>query len=322
MAVYTKLSENELKKFFFNYNLGKLLNYKEIKEGIENTNYFIQTEKGKFILTLYEKRVEERDLPLFISLMRNLFDKNFPSPEPIVNKNGNYISEILEKKAAVVSFLDGYAKKILNPSDCHEVGINTAKLHLITKDLTGKRENKLSVNSWRKIYNKVKKDCSKIHTNLPEIIEKNLDVIERNWPKNIPSGIIHADLFSDNIFFKDDKLSGIIDYYFSCYDFYAFEIAICLNALCFEGMNENLSFNITKSKKFIDGYSSIRQLTEEEKKSLKVLCQGAAIRFLLTRVFDYLNLTEGAIVKIKDPVEYLKRLEFHDNVENYQDYFF
>jgi len=171
-------------------------------------------------------------------------------------------------------------------------------------------------------YNKVKKNCSKIHANLPEIIEKNLDVIEKNWPKNIPSGIIHADLFSDNIFFKDDKLSGIIDYYFSCYDFYAFEIAICLNALCFEGKNENLSFNVTKSKKFIDGYSSIRQLTEEEKKSLKVLCQGAAIRFLLTRVFDYLNLTEGAIVKIKDPVEYLKRLEFHNSVKDYQDYFF
>jgi homoserine kinase type II len=322
MAVYTKLSEDELKEFFSKYNLGELLNYKEIKEGIENTNYLIQTEKGKFILTLYEKRVEEKDLPFFISLMRNLFDKNFPSPEPIINKNGNYISEILGKKAAVVSFLDGYTKKILNPNDCREVGINTAKLHLITKDLPGKRENKLSVNSWRKIYNKVKKDCTKIHANLPEIIEKNLDVIEKKWPKNIPSGIIHADLFSDNIFFKDDKLSGIIDYYFSCHDFYAFEIAICLNALCFEGKNENLSFNVTKSKKFIDGYSSIRKLAEEEKKSLKVLCQGAAIRFLLTRVFDYLNLTEGAIVKIKDPVEYLKRLEFHDKVENYQDYFF
>ena len=187
MAVYTKLSENELKKFFSNYNLGKLLNYKGIKEGIENTNYFIKTEKGKFILTLYEKRVEEKDLPFFISLMRNLFDKNFPSPEPIINKNGNYISEILDKKAAVVSFLDGYAKKILNPSNCCEVGINTAKLHLITKDLTGKRENKLSVNSWRKIYNKVKKDCSKIHASLPKIVEKNLDEIEKNWPKDIPS---------------------------------------------------------------------------------------------------------------------------------------
>jgi homoserine kinase type II len=254
--------------------------------------------------------------------MRNLFDKNFPSPEPIINKNGSYISSILEKKAAVVSFLDGYAKKILNPNDCYEVGINTAKLHLITKDLKGKRENKLSINSWRKIYNKVKKDCSKIHANLPKVIEKNLDEIEKGWPKNIPSGIIHADLFPDNIFFKEDKLSGIIDYYFSCYDFYAFEIAICLNALCFEGKNENLSFNVTKAKKFIDGYSSIRKLTEEEKKSLKILCQGAAIRFLLTRVFDYLNLIEGAIVKIKDPVEYLKRLEFHDSVKNYNDYFF
>ena len=322
MAVYTKLSEDKLKEFFAKYNLGKLLNYSEIKEGIENTNYFIQAEKGKFILTLYEKRVEEKDLPFFISLMKNLFDKKFPSPEPIINKNGNYISEISEKKAAVVSFLEGKSKKILSPDDCYQVGINAATLHLITKNLSGKRENKLSINSWRKIYNNVKKDCSKIHPKLPEVIEKNLDLIEKKWPKNIPSGIIHADLFSDNIFFKENKVSGIIDFYFSCYDFYAFEIAICLNALCFEGKNENLSFNVTKAKKFVDGYSTIRELTEDEKISLKILCQGAAIRFLLTRVFDYLNLTEGAIVKIKDPIEYLKRLEFHDNVKNYRDYFF
>jgi len=322
MAVYTKLSADELKDFFSKYDLGKLINHKEIKEGIENTNYFTQTENGKFILTLYEKRVDEKDLPFFISLMKNLFDKNFPCPNPIINKNGNYISEIKNKKAAVISFLNGTAKKILSPNECYQVGIYTAKLHSITKDLTGKRKNKLSVNSWREIYNKIRNDCSKIHKNLPKIIEKNLNEIENNWPKNIPSGIIHADLFPDNIFFNGNKLSGIIDYYFSCYDYYAFEIAICLNALCFEGQNQNLSFNVTKAKKFIDGYSSIRALTEEEKKSLKVLCQGAATRFLLTRVFDYLNLTEGAIVKIKDPVEYLKRLEFHDNVKNYQDYFF
>ena len=301
MAVYTKLSENELKDFFLKYDLGKFLNHKEIKEGIENTNYFVNTEKGKFILTLYEKRVDEKDLPFFISLMRNLFDKNFPSPEPIINKNGSYISEVSGKKAAVVSFLDGSAKKNLSPENCYQVGISTAKLHFITKDLTGKRQNKLSVDSWRKIFNKVKKDCSKIHLDLPNIIEKNLVVIEKNWPNNIPSGIIHADLFPDNIFFKNNNLSGIIDYYFSCNDFYAFEIAICLNALCFEGKNENLSFNVTKAKKFIDGYSSIRKLSEDEKKSLKILCQGAAIRFLLTRIFDYLNLTEGALVKIKDP---------------------
>ena len=322
MAVYTKLSKDKIKEFFLKYSLGKIINYEEIKEGIENSNYFIKTEKGKFILTLYEKRVEEKDLPFFIGLMKNLYDKKFPSPKPIINKNGNYISEILGKKAAVVSFLDGRAKKTLNPDECYEVGIYTAKLHLITKNLTGKRINKLSVNSWKKIYNNVKKDCSKIHQKLPTTIEKNLYEIEKFWPKNIPSGIIHADLFPDNIFFKNNKLSGIIDFYFSCYDFYAFEIAICLNALCFEGRNENLSFNVTKAKKFVDGYSNIRKITEKEKNSLKVLCQGAAIRFLLTRVFDYLNLTEGAIVEIKDPIEYLKRLEFHDNVKNYQDYFF
>ena len=322
MAVYTQLSESELKDFFSKYNLGKLLNYRGIKEGIENTNYFTEAEKGKFILTIYEKRVEEKDLPFFISLMKNIYDKNFPSPEPIINKNGSYISEILKKKAAVISFIDGNAKKNLSPDECYQVGTYAAKLHQITKKLNIKRENKLSVNSWREIYNKVRKNCTKIDKNLPEIIEKNLNDIEKNWPKNIPSGIIHADLFPDNIFFKKNKLSGIIDYYFACHDFYAFEIAICLNALCFEGSKENLSFNVTKATKFINGYSSIRKLTDEEKNSLIILCKGAAIRFLLTRVFDYLNLIEGAIVTVKDPVEYLKRLEFHNSIKSYQDYFF
>ena len=322
MAVYTKLSKEQLVNFFKKYDLGKLLNFNEITDGIENTNYFIKTEKGKFILTFYEKRVDEKDLPFFIGLMKNLFNENFPSPEPIINKNGNYISEVLGKKAAVVSFLEGKAKKILNPMDCYNVGIGTAKMHMITKNLPGKRINKLSINSWKNIYNRVKNDCSKIHPSLGDVIEKNLIEIEKNWPKNLPSGIIHADLFPDNIFFKNNELSGIIDFYFSCNDFYAFEIAVCLNALCFEGEKENLSFNVTKAKKFIDGYSSIRNLNEDEKNSLKILCQGAAIRFLLTRVFDYLNLIEGALVKIKDPVEYLKRLEFHNSVQNYQDYFF
>ena len=322
MAVYTKLSESEIKDFFSKYNLGKLLNYRGIKEGIENTNYFTEAEKGKFILTIYEKRVEEKDLPFFISLMKNIYDKNFPSPEPIINKNGSYISEILKKKAAIISFIDGNTKKNLSPDECYQVGTYAAKLHQITKKLNIKRENKLSVNSWREIYNKVRKNCTKIDKNLPEIIEKNLNDIEKNWPKNIPSGIIHADLFPDNIFFKRNKLSGIIDYYFACHDFYAFEIAICLNALCFEGSKENLSFNVTKATKFINGYSSIRKLTDEEKNSLIILCKGAAIRFLLTRVFDYLNLIEGAIVTVKDPVEYLKRLEFHNSIKSYQDYFF
>ena len=322
MAIYTKVSKNDLEEFFSKYNLGKVENFRGIKEGIENTNYFIQTSKNKFILTIYEKRVQEKDLPFFMSLMRNLFDSNFKSPEPIINRNGNYITEIVGKKAAVISFINGNSKKNLTPENCKEVGSEIAKMHMITKNLAAKRKNELSLDSWKKIYQNVKEACFKIHPQLSKIIEENLVEVEKNWPTNLPAGIIHADLFPDNIFFNKNKFNGIIDFYFSCNDFYAFEIAVCLNALCFEGTKENLSFNVTKAKKFIDGYSKIRKISDDEKNSLKILSQGAALRFLLTRVFDYINLKKGAIVKIKDPIEYLKRLEFHNNVKNYQDYFF
>ena len=322
MAVYTKISAKNIKNFFLKYDLGEVINHKGIQEGIENTNYSIQTNKGKFILTIYEKRVQENDLPFFMGLMKNLYDSNFKCPKPIINRNGSYISEIESKKAAGVSFLPGNSKKNLSPDNCLTIGTEVAKMHMITKKLNLKRENKLSVSSWRKIYENIKNDCSKIHPDLIKIIEKNLDEIEKNWPKNIPAGIIHADLFPDNIFFDSNTFTGIIDFYFSCHDFYAFEIAICLNALCFEGKKENLSFNVTKAKKFISGYTSIRKLSDDEKKSLKILSQGAAIRFLLTRVFDYLNIIEGALVKIKDPIEYLKRLEFHNGLKNYEEYFF
>ena len=185
-----------------------------------------------------------------------------------------------------------------------------------------KRQNDLSVNSWRKLFNSVKNKCENIHKDLPRLIEENLNDVEKSWPKNLPRGIIHADLFHDNIFFIKDKFSGVIDFYFSCEDFFAFEIAICFNALCFDGLKSNLSFNVTKAKNFIDGYTSVRKLSVEELNNIKVLSQGAALRFLLTRVFDALNKVEGAIVKIKDPMEYLKRLEFHKNAKNHEDYFF
>ena len=172
------------------------------------------------------------------------------------------------------------------------------------------------------MFYKVKDKCIEIHKDLPKLIEENLNDVEKNWPKNLPKGIIHADLFHDNIFFLQDKFSGVIDFYFSCEDFFAFEIAICFNALCFDGLKDNLSFNVTKAKNFIDGYTSVRKLNEKEKNNIKVLSQGAALRFLLTRVFDALNIVEGAIVKIKDPIEYLKRIEFHKNSKNYEDYFF
>ena len=322
MAIYTKLDQEKINIILSNYKLGALKKFVGIKEGIENTNYFIETEKGKFILTIYEKRVKETDLPFFTNLMFELSKNGFMCPKPITNKHNDYISDINNKKFMIVSFLDGKSKSNLSPSECKIVGSQIAKLHKITKNFKFERKNDLSIRSWRSIFSQVKDKCNKIHADFPKLIEANLVSIEKEWPKNLPAGIIHADLFHDNIFFIQDEFSGLIDFYFSCEDYFAFEIAICFNALCFDGVKENLSFNVTKAKKFIDGYSSIRNLSNAERDSMKVLSQGASLRFLLTRVFDALNTVQGAMVKVKDPIEYLKRLEFHKNSKGSEDYFF
>ena len=322
MAVYTKFDKENIEEILSNYSIGKLNSSKGIQEGIENTNYFLLVDNKKYILTIYEKRVKSEDLPFFSELMAGLNQAGVKCPIPIINKQNQAISNYNGKKLMIVTFLEGKAKKILSPENCKSVGAEVARMHEITKNFKIKRKNDLSINSWRKLFNSVKKECSKIHQDLPQLIESNLIDVEKNWPNDLPKGIIHADLFNDNIFFKDNKFSGLIDFYFSCEDFYAFEIAICFNALCFDGMQKNLSFNVTKAKNFIDGYSSVRKLTDDEKANIKVLSQGAALRFLLTRVFDALNTVEGAIVKVKDPIEYLKRLEFHKNSKNFEDYFF
>jgi len=322
MAVYTKFTKENIEEILLNYSIGKLNSYEGIQEGIENTNYFLLVDNKKYILTVYEKRVKPEDLPFFSKLMTGLNEADFKCPIPIISTKKKTITDYNNKKIMIVTFLEGKAKQILTPQNCKLVGIEVAKMHEITKKFNIVRQNDLSVNSWRKLFNSVKDKCSKIHPDLPKLIEANLNDVEKKWPENLPSGIIHADLFNDNIFFQKEKFSGFIDFYFSCNDYYAFEIAICFNALCFDGFQNNLSFNVTKAKNFIDGYSSIKKLTEREKISIKTLSQGAALRFLLTRVFDALNVVEGAIVKVKDPIEYLKRLEFHKNSKNFEDYFF
>ena len=322
MAVYTKLDKRDIEEILLNYSIGKLKSFEGIQEGIENTNYYLLVEEKKYILTIYEKRVNPEDLPFFSELMSGLNNKKYKCPVPIINNKNTTISDYKGKKLMIVSFLEGKAKQVLTPNDCKQVGIEVARMHEITKDFRIKRNNNLSITSWRNLFNSIKNQCAKINKDLPNLIEANLIDVEKNWPRNLPSGIIHADLFSDNIFFKNKKFSGIIDFYFSCNDFYSFEIAICFNALCFDGQKSNLSFNVTKAKNFIDGYSKIRKLSKEEKENIKVLSQGAALRFLLTRVFDALNTVEGAIVKVKDPLEYLKRLEFHKNSKGFEDYFF
>lgn len=322
MAVYTKLNKGSIEEILSNYNLGMLDTFQGIEEGIENTNYFLSINKKKFILTIYEKRVKSNELPFFSDLMTHLNKAGFKCPVPIINNQKKTITKFEDKNLMLVSFLEGKAKQNLSPDNCKSIGIEVARMHELTKNFKLKRRNNLSIQSWRGMFDSVKDQCSKLHADLPKLIEENLKDVEKNWPHDLPRGIIHADLFHDNIFFLKDNFSGIIDFYFSCEDFFSFEIAICFNALCFDGVKENLSFNVTKAKNFVDGYSSIRKLTDQEKQSIKVLSQGAALRFLLTRVFDALNTIEGAIVKIKDPIEYLKRLDFHKNAKNHEDYFF
>ena len=322
MAVYTKFTKKNIEEILSNYSIGKLNSFEGIQEGIENTNYFLRVDNKKYILTIYEKRVKPVDLPFFSNLMRGLNKANFKCPIPILNNKKKAITDYSSKKMMVVTFLEGEAKQTLTPQNCKLVGAEVAKMHEITKKFDSKRKNDLSVNSWRKLFNSVKDECSKIHPDLSKLIEANLQDVEKNWPQDLPSGIIHADLFSDNIFFKNKNFSGIIDFYFSCNDFYALEIAICFNALCFDGPKNNLSFNVTKAINFMNGYNQFRKINDNEKKKIKVLSQGSALRFLLTRVFDSLNPVEGAIVKVKDPMEYLVRLEFHKNSKNFEDYFF
>ena len=322
MAVYTKLNKKEIENIISFYNLKNLQSFHPIEEGVENTNYVIIVDKKKYILTIFEKRVKEKDLPFFCELIFRLNKLNFKCPKPLFNKDNKLISTFKKKKLTILTFIDGKSKENLSPIDCKLIGIETARLHKLTSNFEIKRKNSLSINSWEKIFKAIEDECIKIHKDLPKLILSNLADIKKNWPSKLPEGIIHADLFKDNIIFNNNQINGIIDFTFSCNDFYAFEIAICFNALCFDGYKDNLSFNVTKAKNFINGYSSIRELSSFEKKSIKVLSQGAALRFLLTRVFDALNTVDGAIVKVKDPIEYLKRLEFHKNAKNFEDYFF
>ena len=322
MAVYTKLNKSEIEEIISLYKLKNLESFASIEEGIENTNYVIIANKKKYILTIFEKRVKEQDLPFFCELISLLNKSGFKCPLPLLNLENSPISTFKRKKLTILTFISGKSKENLSNENCEDIGKEAAKLHLLTSNFKIQRKNALSIESWRNMFENIKDKCIKIHKDLPNLIEANLKDIEQNWPSNLPSGIIHADLFKDNIIFENNKVSGIIDFTFSCNDFYALEIAICFNALCFDGVKSNLSFNVTKAKKFIDGYSSIRKLSDQERNSIKILSQGAALRFLLTRVFDAINTVEGALVKIKDPIEYLKRLEFHKNAKSYEDYFF
>ena len=321
MAIYTKISKTDVISIERKFNLGKIISFKGIKKGIENTNYLIRTKKNKYILTIFEKRVQEKDLPFFMSLMDKLNNYNINCPKPQKNKTGNYLITIKNKPASIVSFVEGKDKSKLKVNDCYEIGKNIAKLHIASKKIKLYRKNSMSLNSWPKLLNKIGDKCKKIDPDLNNLMRTNLKEIKKNWPRKLVSGIIHGDLFIDNIFFKNNKFYGYIDFYFSSNDFLIYEIAICINALCFDKKGRKFIFNKKKSKSLIKGYSSLRKLSKEEKNSLNTLCRGAALRYLLTRTYDHLNTPKSAIIKIKDPREYIQKLKIHNKFNNFKNYY-
>jgi homoserine kinase type II len=313
MAVYTEITDDELSAFIADYDIGHVVSFKGIAEGVENSNYLVQTERDNFILTLYEKRVDPDDLPFFLGLMEHLSSRGMSSPTPIHGRDGEALRRLAGRPAALVSFLKGVWPRRPRGVHCAGVGKAMAQLHLAGADFGMRRPNNLSVQGWRPIFEACGGAADEVAPGLADEIEAELDYLENNWPTDLPQGIIHADLFPDNIFFLGDELSGLIDFYFACNDFYAYEIGIGLNAWCFE---QDRQFNVTKAKLLLQAYRSVREISPAELAALPVLARGAALRFLLTRLYDWLNTPAGALVKPKDPLEYRQYLRFHRGVDS------
>jgi homoserine kinase type II len=317
MAVYTEVADEELAAFVARFGIGELLAAKGIAEGVENSNYFIHTTDGFFILTLYEKRVSEADLPFFLGLMEHLSGKGLVCPRPVRDRQGEALGRLAGRPAAIVTFLDGISVKRPSVAHCRALGEALGRLHKGGADFQPVRKNALSVEGWRPLFTAAAPRADSVRQGLARQIEEALTLLEREWPKDLPHGNIHADLFPDNVFFIGEEVSGVIDFYFACTDALSYDLAVCLNAWCFE---PDGSFNLTKGQALLSGYGRLRALTCAEIEALPLLARGAALRFLLTRLVDWLNVPPGALVKPKDPIEYLRKLRFHARVASATEY--
>src|SRR3981189_598100 len=312
MAVYTDVAADELAEFLSHYDIGDLLSYKGIAEGVENSNFLLHTTAGYFILTLYEKRVAKGDLPFFLSLMAHLASHGIDCPQPVQSRSGEALSSLAGRPAAIINFLEGVWPRKPNAAHCAGVGQALAKMPLAGRDFPMSRANALSVSGWRPLFDQAASRADELQHGLRGFIGAELDHLEGNvWPKSLPQGVIHADLFPDNVFFLCERGSGIMHFTFACTDMLAYDVAICLNAWCFES---DCSFNVTKARAFLGAYGRERKLSDAEQDALPVLARGAALRFLLTRLVDFLNVPEGALVRPKDPLEYRRKLRCPERV--------
>lgn len=317
MAVYTEVTDEELQGFVAGYGLGAVLSCKGIAEGVENTNYLVTTKQGPFILTLYERRVDPSELPFFLGLMEHLACSGLTCPTPVRDAQGRNLKELAGRPAALVTFLEGVWIRRPRPEHCVAVGEALARLHLAGRSFAMQRPNALGLDHWRPLFARFRARADEIVPDLGRTIAAELDVLEQSWPRNLATGVIHADLFPDNVFFLGSRLSGLIDFYFACTDALAYDVAVCLNAWCFE---TDHSFNITKARALLRAYDAVRPLSSEERAALPHLARGAALRFLLTRAYDWINTPADALVRRKDPLEFLRRLRFHQSVHQISDY--
>ncbi|MDH7800073.1 MULTISPECIES: homoserine kinase [unclassified Rhizobium] len=317
MAVYTDITEDDLRNFLIQYDVGTLTSYKGIAEGVENTNFLLHTTKDPLILTLYEKRVEKSDLPFFLGLMQHLAAKGLSCPLPLPRKDGELLGELSGRPAALISFLEGMWLRKPEAKHCREVGKALAAMHLAGEGFEIKRPNALSVEGWKVLWDKSEARADEVEKGLKDEIRSEIDYLAAHWPKDLPAGVIHADLFQDNVFFLGDELSGLIDFYFACNDLLAYDVSICLNAWCFE---KDGAYNVTKGKALLEGYQSVRPLSAAELDALPLLARGSALRFFLTRLYDWLTTPEGALVVKKDPLEYLRKLRFHRSIGHVAEY--
>ncbi len=308
MAVYTEVSDAALTAFFAEYDLGVVLSCKGIAEGVENSNYLVVTEAGPHILTLYEKRVAPQDLPFFLGLMEHLADKGLPCPLPVHDRNGDALKTLCDRSAAVTTFLQGMWPRQVTTAHCAALGEIMAQMHAAAADFPGERENTMGQPYWRSLFESSAEHAGEVATGLGRLIHAELEALEEEWPQDLPAGIIHADLFPDNVFFQEGKLSGVIDFYFACSDFLALDLAIAVNAWCFDSEG---AFEADKCRALIAGYQKWRQLTPREREAFQILCRGAALRFLLTRLHDWLHTPSDALVRRKDPLDYRARLMAH-----------
>ncbi|MGD0107507.1 MAG: homoserine kinase [Rhodopila sp.] len=308
MAVYTEVTDDSLADFLADYDIGTMVAFRGIAEGVENSNFSLRTTAGDFILTLYEKRVDPNDLPWFLGLMEHLAQRGLVCPQPVHGRDGAALRHLCGRHAAITTFLPGVWPRRVRQLHCGPVGTALARLHLTGADYLPRRENALGPRSWTPLLDRCRSRADEVRAGLARELDDTLDGILAAWPAGLPAGHIHADMFPDNVFFLDGQLSGVIDFYFAATDLLAYDIAVCLNAWCFE---QDFSFNVTKGRALLTAYQGVRTLTAEEQAALPVLCQGAAMRFLLTRLYDWLNPPAGALVTRKDPLEYLRRLRFH-----------